>query len=156
MKTKIAILVSFMAVLTGISGCEEGQDIQNWVENTSKLRLEAEKKAEEVPYRQPQHAALKAYFAELTKLSLALKNDEGFRKRFNDAASKTDLNQVCSKVFVTKTEWQLMMNRCTRNRFFLCAEEVRANPDIITSIRAQLQLEQKARFDKADACKNAL
>jgi hypothetical protein len=156
MRTKISCLLSFVAVFCGISGCDESTEIQNWVENTSKLRLEAENRAKEVPYRQPQYAALKSYFAELAQVSLALKNDEGFRKRFNEAAAKADLNQVCSKIFVTKSKWQVMMDRCTRNRYFLCAEEVRANPDMIAAIRSQLVPDQRKRFDQAEACKTAL
>lgn len=145
-----------LLIFTGISGCDETADIQGWVENTSKIRIVALKQAEVSPYRNEQHKALKAYYAEINQMALALKNDSKFRGRFNAAVAKANLKEVCGKVFVNRNEWQTMMTRCTRNRFFLCAEEVRAYPDLISAMRDGLSTEQRKRFDQTDSCREPM
>lgn len=153
---KYLLLVFSLLIFTGISGCDETADIQGWVDNTSKIRLAALKQAEVTPYRNEQHKALKAYYAEINQMALALKNDSKFRERFNGAVAKANLKEVCSKVFVTNIQWQTMMTRCTRNRFFLCAEEVRAYPSLVAAMRDGLFADQQKRFDQADSCRVAL
>lgn len=150
-------LLVCLTTLSGISGCDdEGQDIQNWVENTSKLRATAKEQGNIVPYRQQQFKALKAYFAEINQMALALKNDANFAGRFNNAVARADLKATCAKVFITRPEWQDMVERCTRNNFFLCAEEVRAFPDMVGTMRGKLVPEQQKRFDQTPSCRAAL
>lgn len=150
-------LLICLTTLSGISGCDdETQDIQNWVENTNKLRATAKAQGDIVPYRQQQFKALKAYFSELNQMALALKNDAGFAQRFNNAVAKADLKATCAKVFLARTEWQVMAERCTRNNFFLCAEEVRAFPDMVEAVRGKLVAEQQKRFDQTPSCRAAL
>ena len=149
-------LLSGAMIFSGISGCDDkGQDIQNWVEVTNKLRVTAKQQGNVVPYRQPQFKALKAYFAEMNQMALVLTNDAKFRQRFNGAVARADLQATCAKVFLTKPEWKLMMERCTRNNFFLCSEEVRAYPDMALAMRGALTAEQVKRFDQAPSCRAA-
>ncbi len=150
------LLVS-LTTLSGISGCDdEGQDIQNWVENTSKLRATAKEQGNIVPYQQQQYQALKAYFVEINEIALALENDANFALRFNNAVAKADINVICAKVLFTRSEWQDLVERCTRNNFFLCAEEVRAFPDMVGTLRGRLVPEQQMRFDQTPSCQAAL
>ncbi len=149
-------LFTCLALLSGVSGCDDAQDIQNWVENTNKLRIAAKQQGGIEPYRQEQFKALKAYFAELNQMALALKNDAKLSERFNNAVSHADLKVTCGKVFLTKPEWQLMVDRCTRNTFFLCAEEVRAYPEMVMAMRGALHVDHQRRFDQTPACRGAL
>ena len=150
-------LVACFAMLSGVAGCDdEAQDIQNWVENTNKLRVTAKQQGDVVPYRQDQFKALKAYFAEVNQMVLALKNDPNFAGRFNQAVAKADLKVTCAKVFLTKPEWEVIVERCTRNNFFLCAEEVRAYPDMVSTMRGKLGADQQRRFDQTEACRRAM
>lgn len=145
-----------VVVLSGIAACDESQDIENWVENTNKLRLAARQQSDKVPYRQEQFNAFKSYFSELNQMALALRNDVQFGARFNAAILQSDLGATCAKVFMSRNEWQLILDRCTRNNFFLCSDEVRAYPEVTTAIREQLGAEQRRRFDDAKACRAAL
>ena len=149
-------LFTCLALLSGVSGCDDAQDIQNWVENTNKLRISAKQQGDIEPYRQEQFKALKAYFAELNQMALALRNDAKLSERFNNAVSHADLKVTCGKVFLTKLEWQLMVDRCTRNNFFLCAEEVKSYGDVVAAIRGYLSAEMKQKFDGTPACAAAL
>lgn len=143
-------------ILTGISGCDETKDIQNWVENVDTLRKTALKQAEVRPYKNDQYKALKDYFSELNQMALALKNDQGLADRFNEAVSKADLKTTCSKVFITTDQWEVMVRKCTRNRFFLCAEEVRSYREIVSALRGSLKVDQQKRFDETASCRIAL
>lgn len=150
-------LLTCFVMLSGISGCDdETQDIQNWVENTNKLRATAKQQGDIVPYRQGQFKALKAYFVEINQMVLALGNDANFAARFNNAVAKADLKVTCSKVFLMKSEWELMVERCTRNNFFLCADEVKAYRDMVVALRGRLVAEQQKRFDQTPSCRAAL
>ncbi len=149
-------LLACLTMLSGISSCDdEYQDIQNWVEKVSKLRATAKEQGDVVPYRQKQFKALKAYFAEINQMALVLKNDANFAQRFNNAVAKADLKETCAKVFLAWVDWQAIAERCTRNNFFLCAEEVRVFLDIVTAMRGKLSAEQQKRFDQTPSCQAA-
>jgi len=140
----------------GFPGCEESQYIQNWVNKASKLRETMEDQIPSKPYQTAQHETFKNYFAELNQLALALQKDSRFRDRFSAAASKSDMGAICRKVFTPRSRWDQLMRNCTKNRFFLCAEEVRAYPDLVGGLRGALKPSLQSRFDEAQDCKNAL
>lgn len=150
-------LLTCLVTLSGVSGCDdETQDIQNWVENANKLRVTAKQQGDIVPYRQAQFKALKDYFGEINQMVLALGNDANFAQRFNNAVAKADLKATCAKVFLTASEWQTMVERCTRNNFFLCSDEVKAYRDMVIGLRSRLAQEQQKRFDQTPACRASL
>ncbi|GEM_PF-1683055 len=150
-------LFNCLFLFSGISGCNnETVDIQNWVDNIGALRVTADKEAQRTPYRMEQHKALKAYFLELSNLALAVKKDSGLANRFNGAAAKADLQKVCSKMFFARTDWQYIMRSCKKNRFFLCSEEVRAYPRMVSTLRSSLDAERQKKFDQTRACNDAL
>lgn len=155
----IQLLVGIVLAATlslGASSCDDNMDLKNWLDNTEKLKVEAQNQAKVKPYAGPQYKAMKDYFSELANMSLALKNDAKYAERFNGAIAKNDINAVCGKVLMQKDWWTYIMSRCTKNNFFLCAEEVRAYPDIVSAMRGRLVPEQQNRFDKAPLCKSAL
>lgn len=155
----LQLLVGLLFVSTlslGVSSCDDSLDLKNWMDNTEKLKVEAQNQSKITPYGGPQHKALKDYFTELANISLVLKNDAKYAERFNAAIAQADINAVCGKIFMQKDWWSYIMGRCTKNNFFLCAEEVRAYPDIVAAMRGKLVAEQQKRFDKARFCKGAI
>lgn len=137
------------------TGCKQSTDIQAWADRTGVLRVQAEKEATRAPFRLKQHQALKNYFSELGGMAMKLGSDDKLRTRFNEAVSKSDLAKMCRKVFVPSSVWHEVMDRCTKNRFFLCAEEVRAYPDMVRAIEAGLSASQKSRFSQTRECQEA-
>ncbi len=137
--------------------CNEEEEIQTWIQKMDTLRSEAQKESTQTPYGQPQYEAFKKYFSELNQRVLTLKNDEKLQKPFNSVVEKSNLqDDLCPKIFLTKNEWQTIMHNCTRNRFFLCSEEVRSYSDMVSSLRNQLTSQNQNRFDTASSCKDAL
>lgn len=156
-RSYVLLSLGVLAILgTGVDGCDKAQDIQNWVDNTAKLKLTAKRQGDVTPYRQEQYGALKAYFVELNQMALSLKNDATFKGRFDGAVAQSDLGEVCRRAFFTRVDWELVIQRCTRNNFFLCAEEVRSYPETVAAIRGSLSPTQLKRFDNARACKETL
>lgn len=139
-----------------LMGCNEEKEIQKWIEETSQLRIESQKQIDQTPYRNEQYGAFKSYFSKVNEVLLILSNDVKLVKPFNLVVAKSDLQDLCSKLFLTKPEWQLIMQRCTKNRFFLCAEEVRAYPDIVRGLRNDLETEQQKRFNDVASCREMI
>ena len=137
-------------------GCEESIDIQAWVRTTDQHRGVARTQAEIIPYRNPQHQALKAYFEDLAQMALSLRTNASLAQRFNQALAQSNMSQMCGKIFIPRSNWQIMMARCSRNRFFLCAEEVRAYPQIVLALKNRLSSDQQRRFDQTATCQAAL
>ncbi len=141
--------------LVGSAGCKKGEDIQAWFEGTGKLKTEALEQAQVLPYRTEQHQALKGYFGQLGGMALSLKDDEKLRTRFNKAFGLAKPAEVCASVLMERREWSSIVRNCRKNAFFLCAEEVRAYPDIVTALREGLAPDQRKRFDDTEACRAA-
>lgn len=147
--TRISALVFLMF---GLVGCDKSQDLQIWLQNTYSLKATARVQSAIIPYRTVQHQALKEYFTALTTKALELKSKPKYAAQFNLVLSKSDLSQLCEKVFLPKEEWRVIIQHCTRNRFFLCSEEVRAYPQAVSSLRELLTDTLKQRFDETAAC----
>lgn len=147
------LLLSVLA----FSGCDDDlKDIQGQVQLISSKRTTAQMASRVPPYRTPHQQAFKGYFSDLMSMGLSLKNDAQFAQRFNQAVGQSNLQEMCSKFFFPKSEWQTIMERCTRNRFFLCSEEVRAYPVVVRVFKDHLNSGQRARFEQTPSCTAAL
>lgn len=136
-------LLAVVGVLVALSGCGGEDDVREWIEHTGALQTNVVRQVDSAPYRKEQHEAFKAYFSELAEMALLLKGEADAVKALNAVAQKSDLEDVCRKVLIPKATWQNMVQRCTKNRFFLCAEEVRAYPDMIAVLREKLSPDQR-------------
>lgn len=148
--TAIALLSCFCFSLL-LVGCEN-EDIQSWRNETKRLRERAEHQIFSEPYRRGQHMAFKSYFTSLGAMALSLRQDSGKRQRFNEAASRSGFTSLCQDLFMSEALWQRLMVSCTKNRFFLCAEEVRAYPSFVRALRDGLRPDLQRRFDHASQC----
>jgi hypothetical protein len=155
MKHHTRTLLIAMTVLV-VAGCKEGKELNAWVEATEKFKVKAQDATAVMPYRAEQQEAFKAYFSQVTEMANRLKDDSAFSDKFSKLASTSDLSMVCGKVFLPKTEWSVIVERCTRNGFFLCAEEVKSYGDVVTVIRSYLSTEMKQRFDGTPTCAAAI
>lgn len=138
-----------------LSGCN-GVDFKTWVAETGKLKTASLDQAKTVPYRQDQHKAFKAYFSQLGGMALTLKDDTKLKEGFNEAFGKSVPAELCKSILMPRADWVEISRNCQKNEFFLCAEEVRAYPEMVTALRAGLNPDQQRRFDSADACRSVL
>ncbi len=141
----LSMFLSFLI----LSACDEAKDLSVWIENVNKLREVAKIQGEIIPYREEQFQAIKNYFSEIGQKALTLSSDAKSLEKFNAAIAGADFTSICTKIFLSRQEWASIMERCIRNRFFLCAEEVRAYPEMITSIRKSLSAENLKKFDRS-------
>ena len=152
---KSALIWVLAGVSLGASSCDKTSEIRNWVNQSASLRESAENQLPNIPYRRPQHEAFKAYFSELNHMALALGRDEKLKGRFNESAAQGDFKVICQKIFMHRSRWDSLVQGCTKNRFFLCAEEVRAYPEMVQSLRGALRTDLQHRFDGAVNCQAA-
>ncbi len=139
-------LLSLVAALA--SGCENN-DIRDWRAQTLGLRQRAVEQIAHTPYRQDQHQAFKSYFSSLSTMALSLARDAGKRQRFNEAVRRSDASTLCQELFMAEPPWRRLMGNCIKNRFFLCAEEVRAYPTLLRALRGALSADLARRFDQS-------
>lgn len=150
-RSQVWTLLLFLFLSIFVAGCEN-EDMQTWKNETKQLRLAAETQIASAPYRREQHLAFKSYFSSLATMALSLQQDAGKRQRFNEAASRAGMNGLCGDVFMGAASWRALMGSCTKNRFFLCAEEVRAYPGFMRAFRGALRPELRQQFDQAPRC----
>lgn len=151
MKSWVTVLLSIVATMT-LVGCDENGDIQSWMERANSLRTAAERQIPNAPYRREQHQSFKDYFAHLNTMALNLGRDSGLRQRFNSSVTHSNMGEVCQKVFMPAAQWRALNGSCTKNRFYLCAEEVRAYGDSASALRDALTQQNRARFDGTTQC----
>lgn len=142
----------FIGVTIGLAPNGNAGTIQNRLKTANLLRMTAKQQGEIVPYRQEQFKALKAYFSEMNGFANDLKESSNYSWQFNNAVSWEDMSALCSELFFVKSEWQNIVKRCTRNNFFLCAEEVKTYPETVSAIREMLATKQQKRFDETPSC----
>ncbi|MEK6579587.1 MAG: hypothetical protein AABZ55_10210 [Bdellovibrionota bacterium] len=137
-------------------GCNGDKELSNWVDATTLKRDTARIVSNQTPYREEQYIGLQNYFAELAKMAANLESNADLTEGLNTEIAKVNLAEVCGKILITKNESQTIIHHCTRNRFFLCSEEVRAYATIIQAFRSRLNTEQQKRFDETSDCRAAL
>ncbi|OGQ13651.1 MAG: hypothetical protein A3B70_07880 [Deltaproteobacteria bacterium RIFCSPHIGHO2_02_FULL_40_11] len=136
--------------------CKEEEEIQKKFQKIEGLKIALQEEKDHTPYGQTQHETLKAYFSEINQMVLQLKNEEKYVNPLNSFIEKNNLEELCSKTLILKETWEDIMQNCTRNRFFLCAEEVRSYPDILLGFKNHLNAKNQETFDKTPACKDSL
>ncbi|MBI3019426.1 MAG: hypothetical protein HYY61_06005 [Deltaproteobacteria bacterium] len=149
------ILICFVSLFFFMA-CKEEGDIQKWIQKIEQRKISAQEERDHTPYGQKQQETLKAYFSEINQMVMTLKNEEKYVKPLNAVIEKNDLATLCSKILLLKEEWQTIMRHCTRNRFFLCAEEVRSYPQILSALKTTLNPKNQNQFDITPACKDSL
>lgn len=149
--SKSIFRMSFIGLLI-LTSCHEVEELRAWVNQMESLRNQVRSFMDEVPYQEKQHQAFKNYFSEIEKLALKLVKDPTYARDFNRAVASVDLADLCARVFVNRLDWESLIERCTRNSFFLCSDEVRFYPDLIGAMRKTLSPDQQQRFDAAETC----
>ena len=128
------------------------QTVDQKVAGLEKLKTSLEAIVDQSPYQSEQHAVIENYFKNLNDLSLELKNFPKSRSRFNNMVARSGLDSFCSKVFIDQKRWTDLESNCTKNGFFLCAEEVRSFSMSKTLLRDQLNKDLKTKFEATNSC----
>lgn len=128
-------------------------DVEIKIELIASFKVEAELTLKSIPYRQIEHEKIKDYFVGLRNFSLELKENSRLNKRFNNYLSKNNLALFCSDLLLNARVWKTIISNCTRNRFFLCAEEVKEYSAFKLQLAASLSHEILEEFNITSECK---
>lgn len=139
-------------LLVSMTGCDPVEDLNSWADYTAQKRGQVEYYESKNPYGKNHFQTFKSYFVEMANMALALKEDTDRVESLNKALDEIDINTFCRKVFIDENTWDTVVLGCTKNRFFLCAEEVRAYPKIVRSLRSRLNQKHRNRFDREPNC----
>lgn len=145
-------LVVLVAVLTG---CKKSE-IDAWLSNVNKLKVNAEETTERFSFNEEEQKIFKAYYAELQEKVAEIQDDPKLQKEFNKILSKENLDTLCSKILTKHTSWSTLKAHCQSGGFFLCSDSVASYPETLKAMRALLTSDLQVKFDKAANCKAAL
>lgn len=130
-----------------------GQTIDQQVETLNKNRIALEGVLDSTPYQTEQHQAIENYFKGLNLLALEVKSFEKSKQRFNSTITRMGVEQFCQNTFVDKQRWLDLQKNCTKNGFFICAEEVKHLDLFKESLKNSLYDVSKKKFELASSCK---
>lgn len=150
---KVSCVLVLLSV--GALGCRDS-DVLYAVKEIQRFRLDAQKQAQILPYRQAQQEAFRLYFSEVVAQAALIKSEDWRINYLNGWVADDSLPQLCAQIMMPKAIWQKIVTGCTRNRFFLCVDEIKAYQEAVLALRAKLQPEQRKRFDQTPACRVAL
>lgn len=150
------LIISSVLLTVFLVGCNERKETEKWITGTGENLTAARAQMGITPYRTEQQNAFKVYFSGLAESVLKLKQDPKHAQSFNKAFGQLDVNAVCDRTLISRSEWTHIARNCMRNRFFVCAEEVRAYPEIVNSFIVHLTPDNKALFEKAPACSRTI
>lgn len=107
---------------------------------------------DQTPYKEEQHLIIEAYFKKLNNFALNVKDYSNTSKAFNNFVAKYGTEAFCKKVFLESQRMIDLLGNCTKNGFFICAEEARALTPIKTSLKDSLRPDLKKSFENTKAC----
>lgn len=127
-------------------------DVINMISPVIEKKAVAESTFNSTPYRQKEHQEIKDYFVALSNLSEDAVGSNKLNRRYNFYLRSVGVKKFCSDIFITKDDWETMKANCTRNRFFLCSDDVLEFPNAKKSIRETLENDLKDEFSKTSEC----
>ena len=142
-------LLIFLVIFTNASYAQTSSEV---VSNISKLRAGTESTLTATPYRVKEHQAIKDYFVSVNELAIQLKDNSKFNRNFNIYLAGQEMAKFCSEVLVSVQDWNEIKVNCTRNRFFLCADEVNQFTEYKKSLVAGLRTDLQQVFKNTSEC----
>lgn len=118
----------------------------------SKSRVDLEAVMDNKPYKAEEHKAIKAYFTALESLNQDLSAYPKFKKNFNTKMRSLGVEAVCKEIILEKNQWNELISNCTKNGFFLCAEDVKLYSDLKKNLATQLDADIKTTFEQTPGC----
>ena len=104
-------------------------EIASMISEVSKLKIEAESTLGATPYRAKEHQVIKNYFVGIRDFVVQIKDNSRTNRRFNSYLAAQEMGKFCSEVLINLKDWEQIKTNCTRNRFFLCTEDVNEYPE---------------------------
>lgn len=148
---KTFTLICLLTVISLIFSCAKTSETDR-ISKLASLKNNLQENMNKTPYRETQHIALKNYFRELAEFTLEMKDNVKLSTSVNTATEKFSIDKICEQTLVGYNTWNLIMKNCTKNDFFICSEEVRSYPLILSAFLSTLNENNKLKFQKSSNC----
>lgn len=99
---------------------------------------------------------LAEYFGYTKSLLFKLQNDRKMKKYIHKRFSKYFDNSICKNVLISKVFYDEIMNECTVNGFFVCADEVQYFEEMILKLYSNLTEFEKDKINSELVCKELI
>ena len=153
MKSLNLTFLSLIALICSLTGyC----DVNKSVEQLKEAKIEIYKVVDQTPYKEAEQIKIKNYFLRLDELISEVKNRKRLVRKFNKSLKQADLNLFCSTSFIEKTFYSKLLSSCTKNRFFICADEVQGYENQIKAFKELLNEEMITQFNETEACRGTI
>lgn len=128
------------------------QPAEQQIAEVGSLKLEATNTLNSTPYREKEYLSIKNYFSGLRDYGNDVKNNSRSNKRLNNYLTAKDIPKFCSDLFLTKSDWEQIKMNCTRNRYFLCSDEVLEFNEYKKVVSESLSVNLKSVFISTAEC----
>jgi hypothetical protein len=132
--------------------CVFAQNIETYVKDISAAKKGVADSVLSTPYLKEQHGIFKNYFVELGGLAEDIRNMPKLAKKYDSYLRNVGLESFCSQIFLETLTWDVLLKNCTKNRFFLCANEVKGLPEYKKGLRDLMADDLKSEFDASLSC----
>ena len=81
-----------------------------------------------------------------------MKESDRLVRRFQNYFGSKGAANFCKELFLDKSRWNDLVKKCTKNRFFLCAEEIKSFAAYKEALKENLTPEMKEEFSQEALC----
>ncbi len=127
-------------------------DVINMITSVTNSKASAESTFSSTPYRQKEYQSIKDYFVALNGFAEDLSGSTKLNRRYNSYLRSIGIKKFCTDILLNSTDWEQMKVNCTRNRFFLCSNEVLEYPNSKKALAETLEDDLKTDFLKTAEC----
>ena len=144
------ILIIAIALMSSTAFAQS--DIFSMISDVSKLRVSTESTLNATPYRAKEHQVIKDYFVGIKEFAADIRDNSRTKNRFNNYLAGQKMSSFCSDVLFSVDDWNQIIINCTRNRFFLCAQDVLEYPEMKKVLAETLTAELLKIYKKTPEC----
>lgn len=145
---------SLILALALMTSTAFAQDVSQSIDGLRNSRTEVESNVARTPYQKSQQDVFKQYFTGLNDFVAEIKGSEYLFDEFNSYVLRTGVAAFCKSVLLDNVRWKELVKNCTKNRFFLCAEEIKSFQAAKAGLRDLLYQDLKNEFSRSNNCNN--
>lgn len=145
------ILITCIVLFTSINSFS--QPVESYILSIKHAKDDVELSIDRTPYKKEQHQAFKKYFSLISALVNDVNGSEQLFIQFQSYNFSNGIQALCKNIILDKSIWNRLITKCTKNRFFLCAEEIKAFGYYKESLQRLLINDHQNEFLKLTECK---
>jgi hypothetical protein len=151
MSRSIIFTVAAFGLLSTFAGCRDF-DVTQRAQEISQFRKNALLELPHVPYRQKQHEAFQVYFSAVVNEGVSI-IEEGWRLDLLKAwIEDSSIGSLCAQVLLKKSDFTEWERRCWKNRFYICADEVKGYAEVWAQIWKRIGSDAQEKLKRTPEC----